>query len=149
MFLKEGLLAIVGVSLGFAVAGGVFTVLVAVGLVTRFIGKTKTASSILLYETMISVGTITGGIITVYPDSVEVIFRRLPVWGSSVLVSVFGLFGGIFLGCLALAIAEMLNGIPIMTRRFRFREGLGCAILAIALGKTIGSILYFMKGFYE
>ncbi|MFI3200325.1 MAG: stage V sporulation protein AB [Eubacteriales bacterium] len=149
MFLREGLLAIVGASLGFAVAGGVFTVLVAVGLVTRFIGKTKTATHILLYETMISIGTIIGGVLTIYPMVAESILSRLPNWIQGGLLSIFGLFGGIFLGCLALAIAEMLNGIPIMARRFRFREGLGCAILTIALGKAIGAILYFMNGFYE
>ncbi|MFI3176109.1 MAG: stage V sporulation protein AB [Eubacteriales bacterium] len=149
MFLREFLLGICGLSLGFAVSGGVFTVLVAVGLVTRFVGKTGTASNVLLYETMISLGTIVGGIATVYPTIARELFRHVHGEVTQVALVIFGLFGGIFLGCLAIAIAEMLNGIPIMARRFRYLEGLGCAVLAIALGKMAGSILYFLYGFYE
>ena len=37
--------------------------------------------------------------------------------------------GQMFIGCLALAIAEMLDSIPIFARRISFRHGLGWAIL--------------------
>ncbi len=144
MFLKQCYLGLCGLSLGFAVSGGVFTVLVAVGLVTRFIGKTHTASHIIWYEQTISAGTIVGGLATIYP-----ICYGLEGWLATLALTLFGFFGGIFVGCLAIAIAEMLNGIPIMARRFRFRQGLGYAILGIALGKTVGSLLYFIGGFYE
>ena len=60
----------------------------------------------------------------------------------------FGLFAGIFVGCLALAIAEMLDTIPIFARRIGFRHGLGIVVLSIALGKAAGSLLYFMKAVY-
>lgn len=33
--------------------------------------------------------------------------------------AVFGLFSGMFIGCLALAIAEMLDSIPILREGFR------------------------------
>ena len=49
------------------------------------------------------------------------------------------------MGCLALAIAEMLNTIPIFARRIGFRHGLGIAMLAVALGKLMGSIIYFTQ----
>ena len=61
---------------------------------------------------------------------------------------VFGLFAGIFVGCLALAIAEMLNTIPVFARRIGFRHGLGVAILAVALGKLAGSLIYFTQHFF-
>ena len=54
-----------------------------------------------------------------------------------------GLFAGIFVGCLALAIAEMLDSIPILTRRIGFRHGLGLMVISIAMGKAVGSLLYF------
>ena len=60
----------------------------------------------------------------------------------------FGFFAGIFVGCLALAIAEMLNTIPVFTRRIGFRHGLGIVVLCIALGKAVGSLLYFIKAVY-
>jgi len=59
-----------------------------------------------------------------------------------------GVFAGMFVGCLALAIAEMLNSIPIFARRIGFRHGLGVAITAAALGKLLGSLIYFAKGIF-
>ena len=50
-----------------------------------------------------------------------------------------------FVGCLALAIAEMLDSIPIFTRRISFRHGLGCAVLAMAVGKFCGALFYFWQ----
>ena len=44
---------------------------------------------------------------------------------------------------MALAIAEMLDSIPILTRRIGFRHGLGLMVLSIAMGKAVGSLLYF------
>ena len=64
---------------------------------------------------------------------------------GTVFLLVFGVFAGIFVGCLALAIAEMLNTIPIFARRIGFRHGLGIAILAVALGKFVGSLIYFTQ----
>jgi stage V sporulation protein AB len=57
-------------------------------------------------------------------------------------------FAGIFVGCLALAIAEMLNTIPVFARRVGFRHGLGVAILGVAFGKLVGSLIYFTQQVY-
>ena len=54
-----------------------------------------------------------------------------------------------FVGCLAFAIAEMLNSIPIFARRIGFRHGLGVAICFAALGKLTGSLLYFAYGIFQ
>lgn len=55
----------------------------------------------------------------------------------------FGLFAGMFIGCLALAIAEMLDSIPIFARRIAFRHGIGLAVFSVAIGKVVGSLWYF------
>jgi stage V sporulation protein AB len=55
----------------------------------------------------------------------------------------YGLFGGMFIGCLALSIAEMLDSIPIFARRISFRHGIGLVVLSVALGKLGGSLYYF------
>ena len=60
-----------------------------------------------------------------------------------------GSFSGIFVGCLALALAEMIDSIPIFARRIGFRHGIGVAVIATALGKLCGSVLYFSMHFYE
>ena len=147
------LLIIMGVSFGALASAGVFTVLVAVGLVPRFAGKTHTGKYVLLYEEMVVFGTITGGILSVFDEYSQIgAFwqQQLPdmqgLWLAlgNVALAVFGLFCGMFIGCLALAIAEMLDSIPILTRRVSLRHGIGLAILSMAIGKLVGSLFYFI-----
>lgn len=147
------LLIITGVSFGALASAGVFTVLVAVGLVPRFAGKTHTSRYVLLYEEMVVTGTITGCFLSIFHEYSQIgAFwqERLPdmigLWTvlGNVLMAAFGLFCGMFVGCLALAIAEMLDSIPIFSRRVSLRHGIGLVILSMAIGKLVGSIFYFI-----
>ena len=122
-------------------AAGVFTVLTAVGLVPRFAGKTHTARKILLFEEMVIFGTILGCFVSIFPEYCQVSEPWRAIGG--LLQGSFGLFAGMFIGCLALAIAEMLDSIPIFARRIGFRHGIGLAVFSVAIGKLVGSFFYF------
>ncbi len=165
-------LAVFGFSAGLLVSAGVFTVLLAVGLTPRFIGKTHTGKKILLYESCIMSGAVLGTVFSVIPVMTKAggwLRKWIATWetgsgnvldmasGGSMFLAVLdiageiflgaaGLFMGMFVGCLALAIAEMLNSIPIFSRRMSYRHGLGLAVLAVALGKLAGSLVYFWLG---
>ncbi len=148
------LLALAGFSFGLLAAAGGFTVLSAGGLVVRFAGKTHSAKEIWLYEDMVMVGTIVGCICSVFHRYLQVgswLEEKFPgldwLWEAlgQGFLGVSGLFYGMFVGCLALAIAEMLDSIPIFTRRISFRHGLGCAVLAMAVGKFCGALFYFWQ----
>lgn len=52
--------------------------------------------------------------------------------------------GGIFVGCLVGALAETLNIIPIISRRFGIRKLLPYAIIFAAIGKAIGSSIQLL-----
>lgn len=157
MFLKQLFLGIIGLSSGLIVSGGVFTVLISVGLIPRFAGKMHVARKIFVLEEMVVLGTLTGDFFSVFTDLSMagdfVLSHRLfgtateGVWRllGTLLLILIGTFSGIFVGCLALAIAEMLDTIPIFARRIGFRHGLGFAILGIALGKLAGSLIYFTQ----
>lgn len=135
---------------GLLSSGGVFTVFVTVGLVPRFADKTHTATKIILYENCIVAGAVLGCILSVYGDffteklgmAALNLIPRWGLWGNGIL-AVFGIFAGMFVGCFAIAIAEMLNTIPIFTRRIRLGKGVGIVMLCLALGKTVGSLIYF------
>ena len=142
---KYFLLILVSTSYGLLAAAGVFTVFVAVGLIPRFAGKTHTASHVILYEEMVIAGTVVGGILSIFGDSWE----SKGVMAGNFLLLLFGLFSGMFVGCLALAIAEMLDSIPIFTRRISLRHGIGLAIFSMAAGKLTGSLFYFIREFYH
>lgn len=152
--LRTFFLGITGLSFGLLAAAGVFTVLVAVGLVPRFAGKTHTANKVFLYEEMVIAGTIVGCFLSIfnrYSQFAAYWQERLPGAQTALLavgnagLAVFGLFCGMFVGCLALAIAEMLDSIPIFARRISFRHGIGLAILSMAAGKLCGSLYYFIS----
>ena len=155
MFFKNLFLAIIGISAGLVVSGGVFTVLISVGLIPRFAGKMHVARKIFLLEEMVVLGTLFGNFFSVFSDygMIGAFILNHQIFGvwhliGTVLLIAIGFFSGIFVGCLALAIAEMLNTIPIFSRRIGFRHGLGVAILFVALGKLAGSLLYFTQQVY-
>ena len=161
MLCKLILLAVIGASAGMIVSGGVFTVLISVGLIPRFAGKMHVARRIFILEEMVVFGTLMGGYASIFNDWSMIgqfvrehhIFATGAtdgIWNflATILLLLYGLFAGIFVGCLALAIAEMLNTIPIFARRVGFRHGLGVAILAVALGKLTGSLIYFTQQVY-
>lgn len=150
--IRQIILGFLGLCFGGFVSGGVFTVLLSVGLIPRFAGKTHTNRKVFLYEEMVVFGTLAGNVLTIFPQckNLGVWLSALPGIGSiwqgvgCVLLVLYGLFAGMFVGCLALAIAEMLDSIPIFARRIGFRHGLGVVVSAMALGKMCGSLLYFV-----
>lgn len=151
-------LAVFGLAAGLLVSAGVFTVLLAVGLTPRFVGTTHTAKKIFLYEGCITGGAVIGTFFSVIPALGHAgewlrqelfsggLARAAADTGGEVFLGAAGLFMGMFVGCLALAIAEMLDSIPIFARRVSYRHGLGIAVLAVAIGKLAGSLYYFWQG---
>lgn len=134
MWIRHLIVIIIGLCAGLIVAGGMFTALFTVGLLPRFAGKTRTGTHVKIYENAVILGSIWWNVVSIYD---------IPLPFGGMLTGLFGFFSGIFVGCLALAIAEMLNGIPIFARRINFRQGLGIAVLCLALGKAVGNAIYF------
>ena len=60
---------------------------------------------------------------------------------------VVALCSGIYVGCQAMALAEILNVFPILFRRAKLQLGLRYTVLAVALGKLVGSLWYFIFGY--
>ena len=135
------LVAVMGFSAGGSVAAGIFAFISAIGIVPRMAKKTGTQKYIPFYEDAITIGGIFG-------TTTMFIHYYLPI--GSVLVAFLAFTNGIFIGCLAIALAEVLNVIPIFLRRSRITAGIPILICAIAFGKMLGSLLYFViEGFYD
>ncbi len=137
MLVNHLFLAFVGLVSGLAVSAGTFALIVSLKIVPRIIGKGHSASHIFIFENTIITGGILGSIATVFPN------LRIPL-GSPFLI-IYGLFSGIQVGCLVMALAEIMNVFPIMFRRFRLKEGLSWVITFMAIGKTLGGLLYFYR----
>lgn len=138
--IRSAALAVYGFSAGFVVSAGVFAFIAAIGIVPRLAKRTKTQRFIPFYEDVITIGGLFG-------TTAMFIDYRLPPFPF--LAAAFALFAGIFVGVLAVALAEVLNVMPVMLRRLRLTRGLPWLLLAFALGKTAGSLAYFLVyGFY-
>lgn len=145
MWIKNIFLMLTGLSAGLLISCGVFTVLFVIGLIPRFAGKTHTGNKVIWYEESVIWGTAVGGVFSIFYEWLDM-FKFLGKVGQIFSLSFCGIFAGIFVGCLALAIGEMLNTIPIFSRRIGYRHGLGLAITSMALGKFAGSLYYFWTG---
>jgi stage V sporulation protein AB len=134
MWIRLVAMALIGLSAGVVVAGGLFGFIVGLGVISDFADRTRTASKVRLYEDMIAAGGILGNLIYTYQISLHFL---------EPLLGVFGLFSGIFVGCWAMALTEVLNVFPIFARRVRLKKGIAYVILGFAIGKGIGSFAYF------
>ena len=123
-------LGLLGLSAGGVVAAGVFAFLAIIGVFPRLMGRTKTKHIVL--------GGILGNVSDIY---------ELPIHlGGNLTLGIFGMTSGIFVGCLVMSLAETLKALPVISRRIGMAVGLQYVILAVALGKLAGSLVYFVKG---
>ena len=137
MFLKNLLLVFIGVSAGGIIAAGVFAFITVLGLVPRLAARTRTAHRIPLYEDCIIVGGTAGNLMDLFHPG---------LFGGTLAGALFGLLVGIFVGCLVMSLAETLDTVPVISRRLRLSTGFQYVILALAVGKCIGSLIYFILG---
>ena len=127
----------VGISFGAAVAAGLFAFITTVGVVTRLAAGTKTAKYIMLYETIAVIGVTVANLIDLF---------QWRFAGGVIFRTVCGLFSGVFVGCLAAALAEVVNVFPVMTRRIKLTVGMAYLVLAFALGKGFGAWYHLVLG---
>lgn len=129
-----------GFGSGIVIAGAVFAFIAIIGIVPRLAQKTKTENYIMLYEEAIILGGIFG-------TSTLVFDYYIPL--TKPIASLIGGLIGVFYGVLAVSLAEVLDVVPILSRRGRIQQGLKYFICAIAFGKVLGSVLYyFVPGFF-
>lgn len=134
MLVKQILLTIIGLSSGILVAGGLFGFIVSLGVISDFADRTHSGNKIRLYERALALGGSLGNVIDIFEISIPV---------GRWLLAVFGIFAGIFVGGWAMALAETLNVFPIFMRRAKLVGCIPYIILSIAIGKGIGSMIYF------
>lgn len=132
--IKWLLLVFLGLASGLAVASGIFAFITMLGIVPRLAARTNTAKHIVWYERMIIWGGTLGNIWILF---------RFPLPLTQILLVVFGVCAGIYVGCLVMALAEMLRVIPILVNRIQICEGFYFVPVAIALGKLTGTLFQY------
>ncbi len=121
-------------STGIAISSAIFAFLSAVGLIPRFISKTKTDNTILLYENIIVVGGLVSAVI--FSFDLEFNINEFFLW-----YYMFSL--GVFLGCLAVCLTEVIDAMPVIVKFANIKNKIAIIIVAIALGKGIGAFIFY------
>ena len=122
---------------GSAVSAGFVAFITMLGIFDKLGEQTKSGRQIHVIESMIISGVTIG-------NAAYLFGLRVPVGLAGFCI--FNLFGGLFIGCLAGALAETLQVMPILSRRLNIRTWLPYVIAAAALGKALGcawQILFF------
>lgn len=127
-------LGFVGLTGGLLVSAGMYALVTTLGIINRFAQDTHTAKETVIYEECVIWGTTIGNVIWV---------MGIGLVSSDIFLAISGLVAGIYAGCLAVALAEMIKTIPIFIERTKITSGFGWIFLMIALGKGIGGMIYF------
>ena len=119
--IQYSVLILIGLASGVAVATGIFAFITMLGIIPR-----------------LAAGGALGNIWIVF---------EIPMPLTSIFLAVYGLFAGVYVGCLVMALAEMLRVIPILVNRLQIKEAFYLIPLAIAIGKITGTLFqYFYQG---
>lgn len=144
MFLRSLFLLVAGFGAGTGVAAGTFAFLVVIRVIPRLVQKAKLEHKIIYIENIVFRGVLFGTVFSLFSWKKKWLFTLL---GRSVL-TLFGLSAGIFVGCLAIALAEILDTFPVFFRRLHIPERVGPILIFImAMGKMLGSLFFFLAGY--
>lgn len=132
-------LILIGLGAGYVVAGGVVAFISIIGIIPIMAYRTKTSHYMLWYENMIIAGSIVGAILT---------FWEIPLRVGSIVTVILLFAFGMFIGTLIIALAEVLDVFPIINRRIKIRKGVSWIVLALALGKLVGSLCYWIYPYF-
>ena len=134
--LQETALAIIGFAGGVSVAAGTFALITALGIIPRLASRMGVAEHVYKLESAIVLGGTIGSLLSVY---------HFPMRIGDVGIIIFGLFAGIFVGCLSMALAEAIRVFPILCQRINLTYGIYLLIFMMAAGKALGTLyqMYF------
>lgn len=171
MWIKHVMLAILAFISGVGVSAGTFAFILVIGVIPRMLRKTQLAKKIVLIENVVILGGIVGSALAVFLN-IRILgldgnhelsmsnvlqsgnaFQPLGLWIiivtilGHIIIALYGLCAGVFVGCISVALAEILNTFPILFKRLCVKRGLQWVMLMMAFGKFAGALFYFWTGY--
>ena len=108
-----------------------FCMITILGVIPRMTDRFGLASRTYPMETVIMLGGTAGNLLLIYEPHIPF---------GVVFLAVIGLFSGVYIGCLSMALAEVLKVIPILCTRTKLQHGIAIIITAMAIGKCLGTL---------
>ncbi|PPA71307.1 stage V sporulation protein AB [Jeotgalibacillus proteolyticus] len=133
--ISSPMVVFVGLASGLAVGGGFVAFLSVLGIIPRLIQIVQNKNRLRPLEWAVILGAMTGVAGSLFDVKTSSGFFLVPA---------AGLLAGAFIGMLAAALTEVLDVIPLVTRRLKIADKLQSIMFAIVIGKVMGSLFYWI-----
>lgn len=134
--LDKIVMILIGIGGGLLEGAGVASFLAVLDIVPRLTQLTNSYKYVSFYQNILIISSV----------SVTLgLFFNIKLYLSKFLLIPIGLFFGMYIGLLAGALAEILNVIPVLERRLKLKKNIYYPMIAISLGKVIGSLIQWLK----
>jgi len=128
-----------GLSAGIVTGTALSAFYIALGVFSKSATSLGLRNTSLLMSASTAAGGLTGAAITLFDV-------RLPI--GKTLASLFGLFSGVYVGIVIACLAEVADAIPVVKNFGLTRKAIALILLAFVLGKTVGSLIYWLSGVF-
>ncbi|GGC86854.1 stage V sporulation protein AB [Thalassobacillus devorans] len=126
---------LIGLAAGIAVGTGFVAFLTVLGIIPRLMQLSGATNKVRSYESAVIIGTFAG---------IYLSFGDQAIFLPDVVIGIWGLLHGIFIGMLAAALTEVLNVFPLLTKRIGMEGQLLLLMMALVLGKITGSLFHWL-----
>lgn len=160
MLSQQLILFIVTFLAGFGVSAGTFAFILVIGVIPRILRRCE-MGNVMKIENIVISGVIIGNLLSIWNGTIGGTILNMQVMQNQVadvfiilwkifgwvLLLTYGISTGIFVGCIAVALAEILHTFPILFRRVNLNYGLKIVVFGMAFGKLAGALFYFFSGY--
>lgn len=136
--MKVLLLSLTGFSGGVVVGGAIGAFITLLQLIPRLVQFTETDKYIKLYEWIFMVSSFAFTFLYFY----NITFKL-----NKYFSILFGLLNGTFVGLFTSALAEVLNVIPVISKKFKLNDYMLYLIVSLIAGKVFGSMFFWLTNF--
>lgn len=132
------LLIVIAFGGGLTVGSAAAAFITILQIVPRLVQITNTKKQIKIYQLDIAISFVL---------FVVIYFSNFHMNLPKIIVILIGLLSGTFIGLLSSALAEVLNVIPVMSKKLKIKDNLRYVIWALMGGKVSGSLYFWL--FYK
>ena len=131
--MRQILLVLISISGGLVVGGALAAFITLLNLMGRLVQLSESKKHVKLYEWTFSIGAFI---------FVVLYFSNFNFGMPKVVTILVSAIMGIFIGLFSSALAEVLNVMPLISKKLKVKKELKYVVYSLMLGKVIGS-LYF------
>ncbi|OZV10451.1 hypothetical protein CIW83_20225 [Tissierella sp. P1] len=129
------LLIIISFGGGLTVGSAAAAFITILQIVPRLVQITKTSKQVKVYQFTITLSFVL---------FVIIYFSNFHMSLYKIIVILISLLYGIFIGLLSSALAEVLNVIPVLSKKLKIKDNLRYVIWALMGGKVAGSLYFWL-----